>query len=366
MKIVTVVGARPQFIKAAAVSRKIREDFTEVLVHTGQHYDVNMSEVFFEELDIPAPDYNLQVGSGSHARQTADILVGTEQILIREKPDYLLVYGDTNSTFGAALAASKLLIPVIHVEAGLRSFNMEMPEEQNRILTDHISTFLFCSTDTSVKNLHNENIKQNVFQVGDVMCDAVFHYESKMLGLSEKYFLDKLKFIYGWERKLKKWYLATVHRAENTKSINCIKEILDAFEELDSSVILPVHPRIRPYVDQLQKEQNYENICFVEPMGYLEMLYFTKNAVKVVTDSGGLQKEAYLLRKNVITLRDQTEWVETLAGNHNILCKIKKQEIIKAIYRKDIESKFNRGLYGDGKAAEKICCYLKRNVCNNG
>lgn len=359
MKIVTVIGARPQFIKAAAVSRKLREEFEEILIHTGQHYDANMSDIFFDELDIPRPDYYLGAGSGSHAVQTANILVKTEEILLKEKPDYLLVYGDTNSTLAAALAASKLLIPVIHIEAGLRSFNMNMPEEQNRILTDHISTVLFCPTDTAVENLNKENIFVNVYQVGDVMCDAVRYYSKKMEKLPETYFYSKLKYLYGREANIDSWYLATMHRAENTQNKGKISIVLEAFEELDAPVIFPVHPRIRKFVDELQKEKIYQNICFIEPLGYLEMLYFTKGAVKVVTDSGGLQKEAYMLCRNVVTLREQTEWIETLSGNHNVLCNIRKEDILDAVNRKDIEEQFDENIFGDGKAAEKICELLK-------
>lgn len=360
MKIVTVIGARPQFIKAAAVSRVLRKDFTEILVHTGQHYDANMSDIFFEELEIPRPDYNLGAGSGSHAKQTADILVKTEEILQKEKPDFLLVYGDTNSTFAAALAASKLLIPVIHVEAGLRSFNMSMPEEQNRILTDHISSILFCPTDTAVENLQNENVTKNVFQIGDVMCDAVRYYSKKMKSIEPDIFAKKIKFLFEKKEIGKHWYLATMHRAENTQSIDNIQEALCAFEELDLPVIFPVHPRIRKYIDQLYCQNHYSNIYFIEPLGYLEMLYFTQGAVKVVTDSGGLQKEAYMLGRNVVTLREQTEWVETLRGNHNILCKIKKEDILSNINRTDIEQQFNENIFGDGNAAEKISSILKR------
>ena len=362
MKIVTVIGARPQFIKAAAVSNKLREKFMEILIHTGQHYDENMSDIFFRELDLPVPDYNLQVGSGSHAKQTADIMVGVEEVLIKEKPDYLLVYGDTNSTLAAALAASKLLIPVVHIEAGLRSFNMEMPEEQNRILTDHISSILFCSTETAVNNLYNENIIDNVYNVGDVMCDSVLYFTKKIKKISQEYFINKLNYLYPWSQVLKKWYLATIHRVENTKNIESIEEILTAFEELDNPVIFPVHPRIRTYINCLCKEKHYKNICFVEPMGYLEMLYFSKNAIKIITDSGGLQKEAYLLETNVVTIREQTEWIETLLGNHNVLCKRNKEEIINAVNRKDIDTEFNKIIYGEGNTGKKICDILKINM----
>ena len=238
MKIITVVGARPQFIKAAAVSRVIRQYATEILVHTGQHYDSNMSEIFFKELDIPRPDYHMGVGSGSHARQTAEMLIKLEEIYLKEKPDFVLVYGDTNSTLAAALAASKILIPVIHVEAGLRSFNMSMPEEQNRILTDHISKYLFCPTQTAVKHLEKENITDNVYCVGDVMCDAVFFYLNKIKEIPEEDFINKLRFLFPWEKNLKNWYIATVHRAENTENENALNEVMKALDKLEYPVLL--------------------------------------------------------------------------------------------------------------------------------
>lgn len=355
MKIITVVGARPQFIKAAAVSRVIRRYATEILVHTGQHYDSNMSDVFFEELNIPRPDYHLGVGSGSHAKQTADMLVPLEEIYLKEKPDFILVYGDTNSTLAAALAASKILIPVVHVEAGLRSFNMAMPEEQNRILTDHISTYLFCPTQVAVDHLKDENITKNVYCIGDVMCDAVHFYLDKIKEISRSMSMDKLSFLFQWNGLLERWYIATVHRAENTGNENALAEILAAFEKLEYPVIFPVHPRIRKFVDSLMGKEQYKNICFVEPLGYLEMLFFTSRAVKVITDSGGLQKEAYIMHRNVVTLRDQTEWVETLAGNHNILCPIDSRKIVESVKRTDIEDYFDDSLYGNGNAAEKMC-----------
>lgn len=355
MKIITVVGARPQFIKAAAVSRVIRKYAVEILVHTGQHYDSNMSEIFFEELDIPKPDYYLGVGSGSHAKQTADMLVKLEEIYLKEKPDFVLVYGDTNSTLSAALAASKILIPVIHVEAGLRSFNRAMPEEQNRILTDHISEYLFCPTPAAVAHLKKENITSNVYCIGDVMCDAVLFYLCKIKDIPEKFFVDRLQFLFQWNGKLENWYMATVHRAENTENELALSEILEAFEKLENPVLFPVHPRIRKFIEWLTDRNQYKNICFVEPLGYLEMLYFTNNATKVVTDSGGLQKEAYIMHKNVVTLRNQTEWVETLEDGHNILCAIDSESILEAVRRTDTEEKFNDLLFGNGDAAEKMC-----------
>lgn len=358
MKVVTVVGARPQFIKAAAVSRVMRNYVTEVLVHTGQHYDSNMSDVFFEELDIPRPDYMLGVGSGSHAKQTAEMLVRLEELYLKEKPDFVLVYGDTNSTLAAALAASKVLIPVIHVEAGLRSFNRAMPEEQNRILTDHISEYLFCPTQTAVGHLKSENIIHNVYQIGDVMCDAVHFYLRKAQEISRDAFMKKLCFLFHWDKPLESWYIATVHRAENTGNESALKEILNAFEMFEAPVIFPVHPRIRSFVEHLMEQYRYQNICFVEPLGYLEMLFFTSNAVKAVTDSGGLQKEAYMMHTNVVTLRNQTEWVETLEGNHNILCPIDCKCIMEAVQRTDIDKEFNDVLYGNGDAAKKMCTIL--------
>lgn len=361
MKVITVVGARPQFIKAAAVSRVIRKYVTEILIHTGQHYDNNMSEVFFEQLDIPRPDYNLGVGSGSHAKQTADMLVRLEKIYLEEKPDFVLVYGDTNSTLAAALAASKILIPVIHVEAGLRSFNKAMPEEQNRVLSDHISEFLFCPTRTAVEHLKRENITKNVYQIGDVMCDAVLFYLKKVEKIPRNNFMDKLSFLFQWNKPLDNWYIATVHRAENTMDGNALLEILRAFERLEFPVLFPVHPRIRGYIDGLMKKEKYHNICFIEPLGYLEMLFFVSNAVKVITDSGGLQKEAYIMHKNVVTLREQTEWVETLKDNHNILCKIDCDSILKEVNRSDIGQDFDDLLYGNGNAAFNMCEILFSN-----
>lgn len=360
MKIMTIVGARPQFIKAAAVSRPLRKRHTEILVHTGQHYDSNMSEIFFKELKIPKPDYQLGVGSGTHARQTADMMVGIEQVLMKEKPDLLLIYGDTNSTLAGALAASKMHIPVAHIEAGLRSYNKFMPEEQNRVLSDHISSLLFCPTDAAVENLRKEGISKGVYQTGDVMCDAVLYYSQMMEDNDKEYYFQQLQ---GLPQSLdipKRWYMATIHRAENTDSIERVRQVLAAFEELDAPVLFPVHPRTKEIVRELDQEYSYQNILFVEPVGYLTMLYLVKHAVKIVTDSGGLQKEAYILGTPCVTVREQTEWTETLTGGCNVLSKPVKEEILSKVYRKVSAERQKVSYYGNGDASEKICCILDR------
>lgn len=363
MKLVTIVGARPQFVKAAVLSRKLRQKHREILVHTGQHYDANMSDVFFKELNIPKPDYNLGIGSGSHAKQTAEMLIAIEKVLKDENPDYVMVYGDTNSTLAGALVAAKLLLPVIHVEAGLRSYNRAMPEEQNRILTDHLSQVLFCPTSIAKNNLFEEGIKKNVYLVGDVMCDAVLHYSRELNKYSDDHFLGRLKYLYGQQMsELSTWYMATIHRAENTDSIYKVEEILNAFEKFTAPVIFPVHPRTRPLVEAMVKKHCYKNIVFVEPLGYLDMLFFTRRAMKVVTDSGGLQKEAFILGTDVVTVRDQTEWMETLEGNHNVLCKPTQMDILDKVYSTRVSSLKGKALYGDGNASGKILDILNR--CN--
>lgn len=354
MRILTIVGARPQFVKAAAVSRVIREKVEEILVHTGQHYDQNMSDIFFEELNIPRPDYNLGIGSGSHAKQTAEMMIKIEELILSQKPDYVMVYGDTNSTLAGALAAVKIHVPIIHIEAGLRSYNMNMPEEINRILTDRVSEYLLCPTDEAVSNLRKEGIINNVINVGDVMCDAVMYYGKKIDEQPYSYYFDRLIPLFGEKRVPDTWYMATIHRAENTDSIDKIENILNAFERLDSNVIFPVHPRTKGLVKQLVDKNCYKNIYFVEPVGYIDMLFFTKNAKKVVTDSGGLQKEAYILRIPCITVREQTEWVETLIGNHNILAHPITDDILDKVNNTVIDNAKYAHYYGDGNAANKI------------
>lgn len=360
MKILTVVGARPQFIKAAAVSRTLRKEHTEVLVHTGQHYDRNMSEIFFEELELPRPDYNLGVGSGSHARQTADMMVGVEEVLEKEKPDAVLVYGDTNSALAGVLAASKLHYPVAHVEAGPRAYNMRIPEEQNRIVADHLSRILFAPTQASVENLAREGIVKNVYNVGDVIYDAVLHYSKRIGRYDRAYFLRRCRRLCGEGAMPEKWYLATLHRPDNTDAPAKLFELMSAFEEFPLPVIFPVHPRTAPLLRQVTEKQTFWNTVAIEPVGYLDMLFLTKNARKVVTDSGGLQKEAYFLNTPCVTLRSETEWVETLMGNHNVLCEMNRGDILRKTLRTEPEGMPDAKPYGDGTAAEKITQILSR------
>lgn len=357
MKLITIIGARPQFIKAAPFSEEFRKKNEEILVHTGQHYDANMSDVFFEELGIPKPDYNLGVGSGSHGKQTAKMIEGIEEIILKEKPDGLLVYGDTNSTLAGALVASKLHIPVYHVEAGLRSYNKLMPEEQNRILTDHISNMLLCPTQTAVDNLSKEGIKTGVINTGDIMYDTVL----RNINISnQKYsngvWFEEIVRENGEIEKLieNEYYLATIHRAENTNNSEKLSNIFRAFNELDKPVLLPIHPRTKKLIENL--DVDLHNVVIIKPVGYLLMLYLTSNAYMVVTDSGGLQKEAYFLKTPCTTLRDQTEWVETLNNEWNLLSHIDIEEIKAKVQRELTCLQHPQpNSFGDGKAAFKIC-----------
>ncbi|MBK5253006.1 MAG: UDP-N-acetylglucosamine 2-epimerase (non-hydrolyzing) [Peptostreptococcaceae bacterium] len=357
MKLITIVGARPQFIKAAPFSKVFRENNNEILVHTGQHYDKNMSDVFFEELGIPKPEYNLGVGSGTHGQQTGQMLEKIEEIVLKEKPDGLLVYGDTNSTLAGALAASKLNIPVYHVEAGLRSYNKLMPEEQNRVLTDHISELLLCPTQTAIDNLEKEGITKGVLNTGDIMYDVVL----RNIDISKKKYCNGewLKELYKDNNETfnlieKEYYLATIHRAENTDDPKKLRNIFNAFEKMDKPVLIPLHPRTRKLIEEQNIKLN--NVVIIKPVGYLLMLYLTANAHMVVTDSGGLQKEAYFLKTPCTTLRDQTEWIETLHNEWNVLSSININEIITKVTRELNCFKYPQPLlFGDGHAAEKIC-----------
>ncbi|MCB8817216.1 non-hydrolyzing UDP-N-acetylglucosamine 2-epimerase [Desulfosporosinus shakirovi] len=345
MKIATVVGARPQFIKAASVSRVLRRDHQEILIHTGQHYDTNMSDIFFDELHIPRPDFHLGIGSGRHGAQTGAILEKVEEVLIQETPDALLVYGDTNSTLAGALAASKLHIPVIHIEAGLRSFNRRMPEEINRILTDHLSGRLSCPTETAVKNLIAEGITEGVSQDGDVMYDAfLYNLELakekstilQMLGLGPKSYI-----------------LCTIHRAENTDDPARLTQILKALSKISLPVVLPLHPRTRKIVHELGLTSLLNRLKVIEPVGYLDMITLEANTLKLVTDSGGVQKEAYFAGVPCITMRDETEWVETVDVGWNRLTGADEEKILEAV-EMFTPPENHPSIFGDGKAAEQI------------
>lgn len=326
MKLATIVGARPQFIKAAPVSRAIaahnkhisRETsyINEVLVHTGQHYDNNMSTVFFHELMLPEPAYNLGVGSGSHGKQTGEMLKRIEEVLIKEQPDCVIVYGDTNSTLAGALAAVKLHIPVAHVEAGLRSFNRQMPEEINRLITDHISSLLFCPTETAVKNLAQEGITKGVHLVGDIMYDALLY----SLQIAEK----KSTILQYLQLQPKEYFLVTVHRVENIRDEKRLRTLVEAFRELSftSPVIWPVHPHTRQRLvefNEMFNNYDQEEVRMIDPVSYLDMLVLEKGAKAILTDSGGIQKEAFWLQVPCITLREETEWLETLEEGWNVI-----------------------------------------------
>ena len=347
MRVVTLVGARPQFIKASMVSRAlVTEEVEEVIVHSGQHYDRHVSQIFFDELEIPEPFVNLKVGSGSHAVQTGQIMERFESLLLElGSVDWVLVYGDTNTTLAGALVAAKLNIPIAHVEAGLRSFNRRMPEEVNRVITDSISEVLFCPTETSIENLEREGITSGVYFAGDVMYDATLHF-SQVADLKQNIEDDTILGPAGY-------YLATVHRASNTDDKRRLYEILQGLSSLSAPVILPLHPRTKA---KLEGEVIPDNILIQEPVGYLQMLKLIKHANAVLTDSGGLQKEAFWLKKPCITLREETEWVETLEGGWNQLVEAERSAIQDAIKRIPPENAHQKmfGLPHEGTASTFI------------
>jgi UDP-N-acetylglucosamine 2-epimerase (non-hydrolysing) len=346
VKVASVVGTRPQFVKAAALSPEIRRRAKEILIHTGQHYDEEMSKVFFESLHLPEPDYDLGVGSGSHGQQTGLMLAGVEEVLDKEKPDSVLVYGDTNSTLAGALAAAKLHIPVGHVEAGLRSNNRTMPEEINRIIVDHISTSLFAPTKIAVENLRREGIEKGVHLVGDVMYDLAMRSANssktkeilKEMGLRSKGYL-----------------LATVHRPANTDNRSNLEAIIEALQECGRPVVFPVHPRTAKAIraSHIFVHRSGGNIARIEPVDYLTFICLLTNAEKVITDSGGVQKEAYFFGIPCITLREETEWPETVETGWNLLVGARKKEILRAVRK--FEPKGRPAMaFGDGHAAERI------------
>jgi len=350
MKVLSVVGARPQFIKAAPVSACLRESHTERLLHTGQHYEDGMSAVFFRELGMPEPDINLGIGSGTHAQQTGAMLIGIEEALLAERPDFVLVYGDTNSTLAAALAAAKLHIPVAHVEAGLRSFNRRMPEEINRVIADRVSDLLLCPSQTAVDNLTREGMRQGVRLVGDVMADALRIALDRAQTRSQVY--DRLRLERG------KYLLVTVHRAENTDDPSRLKAIFRALEQIDERIVFPVHPRTRKKLSELSYTASNPKLSLVEPVGYLDMVQLEAGARLILTDSGGIQKEAYWLGVPCLTLRDDTEWVETIEYGWNLLVGAQTERILQAVGHFKPPSQ-RPVLYGDGHAAPRCVAALE-------
>jgi UDP-N-acetylglucosamine 2-epimerase len=345
MRIASIVGARPNFIKLAPVSREIRKEARELIIHTGQHYDYEMDKIFFRELGIPDPDYHLGIGSGSHGHQTGEMLKVIEDVLMKEKPDMALVFGDTNTTLAGALAATKLHMPVAHIEAGLRSFDRNMPEEINRVLVDHSSDLLFCPTETAVDNLKKEGIIRGVYLTGDVMADIL----KDCIRIAEKSsgILDDLNL------KPKGYYLATVHRAENTDDPGRLKSIIDALCEMDN-VLFPCHPRTEKRLrDEALWNRLNKEVRVIKPVGYLDMLLLEKSARKILTDSGGVQKEAYMLKVPCITMRDETEWVETVEDGWNVLVGADKKKIVNAACSFDPHNE-QREMFGKGDASQRI------------
>lgn len=354
MKIVTVVGARPQFIKAAAGSRAIRKEHQEILVHTGQHFDDNMSAVFFREMGIPEPDYNLGVSGGSHAQMTAKMLVGIEQILQRESPAALLVYGDTNSTLAAGLAAVKLHIPVFHVEAGNRLGTLDSPEEVNRITTDHVATLNFCATEDALTKLQYEGLGDRSYCVGNIMYDSFLHFSDQPW--TNPNILD---FDGHPARVPQTYYYMTCHRQENTYSDVPLTEILLAMNSLDAPTIYPVHPRNRERAQRICKSEGFDNILLTQPVGYSDSVHLTQNAKKIVTDSGGLQCEAFYAGVQCVFVLDYVVWPETMVDNRNQLAKADHRDILEKL-GKEQTIRPDYQPFGDGHAAEKICTIIRK------
>jgi len=344
LKIISIVGARPQFIKLAPLSKKIREHFTEIIVHTGQHYNNNMSESFFQDLNIPAANYNLNVGSAEHGQQTAEMLRGISEILLKELPNGVIVFGDTNSTLAGALAAAKLNIPLIHVEAGLRSYNRTMPEEINRVATDHLSDYLFAPTTVAMENLEKENLLNRAHQTGDIMVDA--------LAANLKKAQQDSSIIKTLVLEPQKYYLLTLHRPYNVDEPNQLKQILANLARLKTTIIFPVHPRTLKII----KQNNIpvaDQLKIIEPLGYLDFISLQSNAAKIITDSGGVQKEAYLLGKPCITLRTETEWTETVDAGWNLLIDSTKPNLASEIDSFNPTGK-PESLYGQNVAVKMV------------
>ena len=356
MKILTVVGARPQFIKAAAVSRILRQRHTEILVHTGQHYDYSMSDLFFEELHIPSPDYNLGISGGGHGSMTGRMMIALEDVMQREKPDRLLVYGDTNSTLAAALTGVKLHIPVCHVEAGIRLGTLDNPEEVNRICTDHVSSLLMTCTESSHAFLEREGLADRAVMVGDPMFDAFVYYQ-------ERCSRDLIAFADDLDGKHiqlpEQYYYLTCHRQENTDTDEKIRQILSAMEQLEYPTVYPVHPRNTEQVRRVVKENGFRKICLIQPVSYLTSISLIKYAQKIVTDSGGLQREAFFAQKQCVTVFDRVIWPETMCGFRNQLAKPECGDILNKLSAVQTTDPGYMP-FGDGKAAEKITMEMEK------
>ncbi len=353
MKLVTVVGARPQFIKAAAGSRQLRKEHREILVHTGQHFDANMSEIFFREMEIPAPDYNLGISGGSHAQMTAKMLTALEEVLTAEKPDALLVYGDTNSTLAGALAAVKIHIPVFHVEAGNRLGTLDNPEEVNRILTDHCSTLRFCATQDALDKLCAENLARDSFLVGNIMYDSFLYFADKPWAAHPLTGLD------GEPVEIpEQFYYMTCHRQENTYDDTPLTEILLAMNSLDAPTIYPVHPRNKERASRICRAYGFDSLRLVQPVGYADSVHLTRNAKKIVTDSGGLQCEAFYAGVQCVFVFDRVVWPETMVANRNQLAAANHADILEKLSAEQfIDPQYQP--FGDGHAAEKICARIR-------
>jgi len=347
MKVLSVIGARPQFIKAFVVSREIRKKHSGVLLHTGQHYDENLSEIFFDELNIPKPRYNLGIGSGSHGYQTAEMIKGIEEVVMKEDPDYIVLYGDTNSTLAGSIVGAKSDSKVVHVEAGLRSYNWDMPEEVNRVLTDHASDLLFAPSKKAAENLKEEGINQGVHVVGDVMYDTILW--AKEVASKESEILREFDLVEN------EFILSTVHRAGNTDNRERLEEIIKGLSDASLPVLLPIHPRTEKKLKKYGLwEEARKKIKIVDPVGYLDFVRLMDTAKRIATDSGGIQKEAFFLNTPCVTLRDETEWVETVESGWNELVGVKASEIRGALDREwELPSEKPKP-YGDGNAAEKI------------
>ncbi|MFA7564099.1 MAG: UDP-N-acetylglucosamine 2-epimerase (non-hydrolyzing) [Candidatus Neomarinimicrobiota bacterium] len=348
--IATIVGARPQFIKCAPVSREIRRYFDEILIHTGQHYDYNMSQAFFAELNIPEPDYNLEIGSGNHGEQTGKMLIELEKTLLKIQPDLVLIYGDTNSTMAGALTAAKLQIPIAHIEAGLRSFNRQMPEEINRIVADALSQYLFAPTQTAVNNLRREGFNDQIHLVGDVMYDA-FLYNSQIAEKSD--ILERLGI------NSQPYYLVTIHRPQNTDDPAILKALISTLEHLNELIIFPVHPRTRNLMKQFGLAVNHPHLRLIEPVGYLDMLKLEKQAKLIITDSGGVQKESYFAGVPCLVLRPETEWVELVEYGWAKLIGNDFQRLPEETQKFAVFNRENTTLFGDGNASLKIAEIIK-------